>query len=493
MRKVNRYKRMSERLKLFTRDPLEERGEEPDRVGQSSVTNWLRTPLGALVAQPYFDHFSAIFLSQIFFPISRMWATAQVAEGSVEKYISEIGLKSSTKLERRLADLLVRFEKQRDLSVKADDKWREAFFGNVDASSKQLEILEKTRLFNRHQYNALRFKFLFPGWGRKISPIRWDVPGPDVLNEIYGTTPNESKSIVDLPKEMPHLTKSRQVRGSVGMDYWLEFQSPSVRIKDKVIARVHEPEGVTNPPTLIFGHGVCVEFDHWHGLVDEVEALVQMGIRVVRPEAPSHGRRTPMGRFGGELFIARTPIGPLDHFNAAVQEWGVLINWCRESSSGPVAIGGSSMGAMTAHLVADRARNWPSRLQPDAMILITHCSGVDEALFHGGLAKAWGIKEATIAAGWAPGEAEKYVALLAAPGPTAVPPENILSVLGTLDKVTPYAGGEALLDRWNVPLENRFRWRRGHYSVPITMMRNQSPLHKFRAIIQRIEESKNTG
>ena len=65
-------------------------------------------------------------------------------------------------------------------------------------------------------------------------------------------------------------------------------------------------------------------------------------------------------------------------------------------------------------------------------------------------------------------------------------PENIVTVLGAYDGVTPYAGARALIDRWGVPPANRFIWRRGHFSVPLTMLRNPAPLARFREVMARL-------
>jgi hypothetical protein len=201
----------------------------------------------------------------------------------------------------------------------------------------------------------------------------------------------------------------------------------------------------------------------------------------------NRGRRVPPGSFGGERFIATYPGGPLDHFSAAIMEWAVLLDWCRNTSQGPVAVGGSSLGSMTAHLVADRARQWPTRLHPDAMILITHSRGVEDAMNRGRLSEIWGVKAAALDVGWTPEAMKKFMALLDTRGPTVVAPEHVVSILGSLDDVTPYEEGIALLDGWKVPPENKFEWRRGHFSAPITMMRDHGPLYRFRAILERLQ------
>ncbi len=454
---------------------------------QTILNSWLRSPLGSLLAKPWFDRLSLKLLDRWYFPVSRMWAAARIADGSVEKFLSEIDFAASPSVEKKLGRILKQFETRRTLARQANDRWEAAFFGGTENSPEQLLDIEQERLERRHQYNEMRFKFLPLGISQKISPIKWQITTPEAAVQSYQSWLEQPQKMTDLPEDMPQVTKSRIFAGTVGPDYWLRFQSPSTRLNDVVTVRVHEPKNVDNPPTLIFGHGICVEFDHWRGLIDEVEALVEMGIRVVRPEAPSHGRRLPEGRFSGERFIATSPCGPIDHFSAAILEWAVLIDWCRSTSTGPVAVGGSSLGSMTAHLVADRAKHWPERFHPDAMILITHSRGVGDAMYRGRLSRVWGVQNQTAAAGWTPETTQKLMTLLETHGPTVVAPENVVSVLGYLDDVTPYDAGVALLDEWRVPPDNRFDWRRGHFSVPITMMRDHAPLVVFRKILERLQ------
>lgn len=274
--------------------------------------------------------------------------------------------------------------------------------------------------------------------------------------------------------------------GEVGTHYWLRFRSPSDRVGDTVYARVQEPEGVDNPPTLIFGHGVCVEFDHWHGLIDEVEAMCRLGIRVVRPEAPWHGRRVLPGEFGGEHFIGTSPFGPLDLFTAGLREWSVLMDWCRRNTTGPVAMGGSSLGALMSQLAAEKSRGWPEALRPDALLLITHCGRHEDAVIRGRLAQVWGLRQATRSKGWSDETLHRYLPLLDPVGPPVLDPANIVTVLGSRDDVTPFESGLALIDRWQVPEPNRFIWNRGHFTVPLTMMRDHAPLRRFKAILDRL-------
>ncbi len=449
------------------------------------VSKWLRSPLGALVAKPWFDRLTMKMLDRWYFPISRMWAAARASAGSVEKFIAEIGLPATPALKRKAASILREFETRRDQSKQADEKWQDAFFGDGEYSPEQLVGIEQARLDCRHQFNSMRSKFLRLGISQNISALKWQVPTLEEVSTSYEKWLEQPLELSHLPEYLPEVIKSKSFPGTVGTNYWLRFNSLSPLTNDVVTARVYEPNDEKNPPTLIYGHGICVEFDHWRGLIDEVEALVKMGIRVIRPEAPWHGRRTPLDRFGGERFIATSPRGPVDHFCAAILEWAVLIDWSRSSSSGPVALGGTSLGSMTAHLVADRARQWPARLHPDALLLITHSRGVGDAMFRGKLSDTWGIKAATTKLGWSSDMMQRYMALLETHGPTVVAPENIISILGNRDDVTPYNAAIDLLNEWGVPMENRFDWRRGHFSVPLTMIHDHTPLRKFVEILNR--------
>ncbi len=41
---------------------------------------WMRSPLGGLIARPWFDRVTLRFLSKRYFPLSRLWAAAGIAE-----------------------------------------------------------------------------------------------------------------------------------------------------------------------------------------------------------------------------------------------------------------------------------------------------------------------------------------------------------------------------------------------------------------------------
>ena len=454
---------------------------------QEVLVAGLRTPVGDLLARPWFDRLALNSIAYWFIPLSRLWAAARAAEGSVKRYFDEVGLEPTQNLQNRVERTLQHFEVVRRQVVEIEHQWEDVIFGSGASSREAAFNVERARLFNRSDYNNLRRIFIPLRLAAKVEPIKWQIPSPCEVGKAYDTLVDDPAKAFALPDPMPDVTVSHSVHKEDGThSYWLRFASPSARMGDQVIARVYEPVDGDNAPTLIFGHGICVEFDHWRGLVDEVEAMVKMGIRVVRPEAPWHGRRVPDGMYGGEKFIATAPAGALDLFTSAAREWSVLIDWFRDRTKAPIAIGGSSLGAMTAQVIADKAHYWPERLQPDAMFLVTHCGHIEDAVVHGQLAKIWGIAQATMQHGWRSDLIRHYLPLIEADGQPVIDPANIVTVLGDHDNVTPFDGATTLNDEWGLPPENRFVYRRGHFSIPLGMMRDHASLHRFQDILTRL-------
>ncbi len=453
---------------------------------QELLVDTLRTPIGDLVARPWFDRVALSSIAYWFFPLSRLWAAARAADGSVERFFDEAGVEPSNRLARLVARRLPRFETVRRDMVDVEHAWEDVIFGSNEPAPQDADRAEADRLAHRNAYNSLRRIFIPVRLSATVPPVAWNIPDPADVGEVYDDLVTDPTRAFAPPDPMPDVTVSHRVRNKTGESYWLRFASPASRMRDDVIARVYEPANEENAPTLIFGHGICVEFDHWHGLVDEVEALVDLGIRVVRPEAPWHGRRVPDGLYGGEKFIATAPAGALDLFTSAAREWSVIIDYFRRTTSAPIGIGGSSLGAMTSQIIADKARHWPERLRPDAMFLITHCGHIEDAVVHGKLAKVWGIAQATMDHGWRSDLIRRYMPLLDAEGSPVMEPGNIVSVLGDHDNVTPYDSARVLVDEWALPPENRFVSRRGHFSVPVGMMRDHASLVRLREIFEKL-------
>ncbi len=452
--------------------------------GRSATDTFVRGTAGLLLARPWFDSGVEYFLKRYFFPLSRLWAAAGVAKGSPERFFEAIPMSALFGSRRRVLKTLARFEKVRVKSKAMDDAWERVFFGNEEAGVDVRTASESSRLELRHQLGSMRRDFLFLTWN-DVPRVKYEMPSVEAVEAIYGGAFESIEPFVEPPETMPEISVSRPLPVHGGSDRWLRFASPSERLGDTVYARVHEPEGVFNPPTIIFGHGVCVDFDHWQGLIDEAQALRGRGIRVIRPEAPWHGRRVLPGQYGGEKLVSTFPEGPLDMFMGAAREWSVLAHWARATSSGSLAFGGSSLGALTAQFVTDCASHWPERLRPDALFLVTHCGGLSDAMHDGQLVNVWGDEKLFTMNGWSRERIKSYLDLLNPKDSLCVSPDNIVSVLGSQDAVTPFQSGRDLVSRWGVPEENLFIWNRGHFTVPMTMFRDDAPLERLLRIMHQ--------
>ena len=458
--------------------------KRPRHIASDRVMRFLRSPLSPFLTRPWLDRVILWVLEKWFFPLSRLWASARAAQGSVDDFCIEADIAPSPKRCDKAERILANFEHARVKNLMTEQVWQEYLFGNGEVTEQRLLIAEEMRLDTRTEYLMLRKQFRpFRKMIRQSIALR--PPTPEETHQRY---PDQAAfdAAFALPEQFPEVEESRRIPVPNGQDYWIRFKSPSDDMQDLAYARVHEPVGVKNPPTLIFGHGIFVEFDHLHNLIDEVAALTRMGIRVVRPEAPWHGRRVIPGHFGGERLLSTAPVGMIEFLAAQTREWAVWMDWCRKTSTGPVAIGGSSLGAQTAKSIAVRAKQWPKRLQPDALFMVTHCTHIAEAALDGALSDLWHLGDALRDRGWNKDLAREWLHKLDPEDTPVMPPEQIVSVMGSEDIVTPFASGEAHMDSWQVPQQNRFVYPRGHFTIPLGLIRDQEALRRLRSIFTQL-------
>lgn len=474
----------------LVRDTLKT-GAQPDMSRSVPTNSWNRQAqkvsdlLQRTAIGPWFDPIALYALKRWMFPLSRMWAAATVANGDVDQFVNELELSQRTPDRHRIAKALALTDEARAVSAATDQAWQRVFFDAPQSSSHHCQLIERARRGRRHEFYAARRHFRFLRTASS-SLAKQSIETPDETAERFGGIAEGTEHLAPVSGEMPTVTQSNVLERSHVTEQWLRFASPSKAMNDAATAHVYAPVGVNNPPTLIFGHGVCVEPEHWRGLVDEVATLVRLGIRVIRPEAPWHGYRTPKGYYGGERLIEVFPSAPLDAFSAALQEWSVLTHWARATSKGAVGFGGTSLGALMAQRAADESRHWPSTLRPDALFLITHSGNILQTIIEGDLTRLWGEPEKALEKGWDEETAARYLDVLN-PGPyLPVAGQNIVSVLGSRDTVTPFKSGKHLLDRWAVPDANRFIWWRGHFSVPLTLYHDPTPVKRFAEIMHRL-------
>lgn len=439
----------------------------------------IRSPLGALIARPWFHGLASWFLLRWYFPVSRLWAAASLAEGSLERFAEAIPQPAiGNRDRRRIESILEKTETARREAAEARAVWEEAFFGTERAPAAELVAIERRRRAASHAYMMGRFGFRFLR-RCKVPSARWEIPSSEAVEAAYGAYKEHPERAYAAPDPMPEVEASWVIPANIGRKYWLRFASPSKRIGGMAYATVHEPDDGEASATLVFGHGIGVENDLWRETVNSVLLLVRDGIRVIEITGPWHGLRAQRGHYGGEPFFATAPLGVLDLFTAEVPEMAVLIDWARRHGSPRVGLGGVSLGALVAQLALVHACHWPAACRPDAALLVTHAGHIEHTAAGGSLTKGLGLVGAMEAAGWTTDEFAGWRAMIDPIGEPALEAGKIISVLASRDDVTPFVSGRKLVRDWGIPPENLFILRQGHFSVPLALLRDRRPFARF--------------
>ena len=453
------------------------------RLGSRRLPPALSGAIGHLLLRPWFDAVALPGIVRWYFPLSRAWAAAAVSGLDVDRFRAEL---PQVELSARLAAVALRALAPRQHAYLAEAAaWEHLFFGAHDPSPGQLVAAERSRESAAHAFMAARSAFLPLHLRRAFPPVKWM---PSIEREVekrHEVRLHDPSQAFPAPP-IPEMTLSHRVPNLDGYVRWLRYKVEVAGTPDTAWARVIEPETITaDTPTLIFLHGVGVETEFWKADLGRVDSLARSGVRVVRPEAPYHGRRRCDGWFGGEPVLAYGLLGMLDLFLAWVGEIARLVAWARATSRGPVAVGGISLGALTSQLVAAVAGHWPAVMQPDALMLVGTTGDVVDAAMTGGLGRALGVVERLASQSWTAAALRRWAPLLEPQAPPIMPPESIVMVIGTSDSVTPFDGGVALAQRWHLPAENLFLRRQGHFSVALGLEHDTAPLDRVVAILRR--------
>lgn len=442
----------------------------------------LRTPLASVIAWPWFDRVALWSLTRWFLPVSRAWAAATVADGSLDRFLAEVPLAHLPAPARPLTELgLRRISKLVRLNEAALAAWEDAFFSVGDIEPVMLAELERARRSAAQSLMMGRTAVADLPIIGQVPRAKFAIPGRAEVESRFGAIADRPEIAYRMTGPAPAIERSRSIVWPDRLEYWLRFPSPHQPMGDTAWARVVEPIGAGDAPSLVLGHGLGVELEMLERSGDEDATLVAEGVRVVRLEAPWHNRRRRPGTYGGEPFVATQPLGALDLFAAEVREFAVLIGWCRAQGSRSVAVGGTSLGALASQLAASHAGAWPASMRPDALLLLTTSNDVAGLAFSSSLARGIGIDKALKAAGWTIDDIDRWRPILDPAATAPLPPENIVILLGQVDDVTPFPRGLAMAEAWKVPPENLFLRPQGHFSAAVGLVRDPAPLHRLAA------------
>jgi hypothetical protein len=433
----------------------------------------------------WLDPVGLLALRRLFFPLSRLWAAAGSAKTSVPRFIDEAHLSGSiVRRSRYLARMLERHHAVRQHAHEQEHAWQEAFFGSRQPDAESLALVEAKRLDAAHRLTMSKLDFYPLVLAGSQRQVKWQIASLRQTEAAYGHCLADPAKAYAFPDPVPLVEQSARIAGRFGPEWWIRFASPSQRMGDMAYAKISEPENPRNAPTVIIGNGVGMEPEMARGMVDAGQTMCQRGFRVIELTTPWHGRRCEPGWYGGEKFFATAPLGQLDLFAAQVRETAVVIDWCRRSFGGPIALAGISLGSFVAQLVATHSAHWPYRARPDALLLITHTGSMEEVVFESGLVEGIGIPAALAQAGWSQADMLRWAILMDPHGQPVLPGSRVVSILGTADRVTPIGGGLELARRWGIPTENLFVMRRGHFGTPLGLIRDDTPLRRLKTILE---------
>lgn len=438
-----------------------------------------RSPLGGLLARPWLDA-AGLFGLRRYMPLSRLWAAANTAKGGVTVFRDQVRSLPAFWSTFQLRPLLAHHDRLKRAADEAREAWETATFDPDQSSDPGPLDDRRRRAATLHQMTRGYFApMLFP---RRPALARWQIDPPGAVE----TDPSVLYRAAVDPKSVE--VSRRFVREGLA-EYWLRAPTPSPRLvarsgSEQLYARVIEPADGAACDALIFGSGLCLEFDLLATRSDPGRRLAAMGWRVIEPISPYHGLRAMPGFYGGEPFFALAPTGTLDLIAGQAVETGLLTAWARSRFGGTVSVAGISMTSFVAQQVVSRCSLWPIEARPDAAMLISHSGRLEDVTFSGELASLLGIDRALRDAGWTR-EALALISRAIDPAERpALAPERVVSVLGETDRWVPYDHGLALARQWKLPEENVFRYRLGHLGMPVQLTRDPAPFERLRQVLR---------
>lgn len=410
------------------------------------------------------------------FPAARLWAMANDAGGDFELFVE--GLPAAARKRGGGAVARKAFEAVGSLqkrSEEATEKWRATALEGEGAGVAEAES-DRRRAASRHIASQAP---LSAAVGRRHLPlVRWEMERP-------GAEPPDAAAF-DAPEDLDALRPGPSYSEGDMERRWLSGPAETELPGDKAYARVSWPRDKEIQGVVVIGSGVGVEWDAYVRMRREYDfpiGFARAGLAAIELASPGHGLRRAADRYGGEAFFAGAPVTSAAMLLAQVKETARLLAWGRREWGKPTAIFGISMSSFAAQLVLSHSGRWPERARPDGGYLMAH-SGDLIGVVRGSLAAALGIESAMADAGWTESTLAPWRAALAPTDRPAIAPERIISEIGRLDGVTPFADGSALADAWGLPPSNRFLRPHGHMGLPLRSMFDEGPADRLAEILR---------
>ncbi|AHZ21174.1 abhydrolase domain-containing 18 [Haloferax mediterranei ATCC 33500] len=461
-----------------------------DHLETPAVHRLMVSPVGRLLTTRPFEAFKIRSLPREF-AVVRARAAADAALGKGPRaYLHEVGAPPAPHLHDRIERALAAYAQLREEYDETMARWESVFWDGYESLPDERVAIER----ERRKISQKRAKptdiFGFLAKEHLVPSVQFEMPNPDDARtrwhheiaepeRLYGFT--EARAT----EEFPRVERSATVRGPGTVEYLLRFNSPSPHLSDRATARVYEPADVDDDlPTLVFHSGLGMFNDqlvYWPEEEYLARTLAPEGYRVILPDAPWHGRRELLGRYSGEPYIARAPVGFFTLYSAAALETAVLVDWARTEGAPTVGVGGVSLGGITALHVGGRCGDWPESMRPDLLFPVGMPGAIDQTLLVGRLTELLDIDSALDAAGWTGDVLHEFAPLLNPPKQPSFDADRVFSFIGTRDEIAPTRTARVLLDEWSVPEANRREWNCGHFGVLSNLIRGS----EFQTTVRR--------
>ncbi len=417
--------------------------------GPAARPPWLwRAPLAPLWLRPWYDALATWGVLRLHLPLSRAWAAAEAERGPAAA--------------RHQA---------------AEAAWRAAAFGAVAPDPVAFARLERARRRAATAWMSRRLRHPAALAGGPAAAFA--IERPDTVAARHEARLADPDAAFAPPAGVT-VARSHRLELTDREVRWLRFPAAD---GGTAWARLDSPRRHSGAPppkgTLIALHGICIEAELWPASPDSTDLALAAGWRVLRPEAPWHGRRRLPKTYGGEPLIARGPAGFLDFLALAVPELAVWTAWARPL--GPVVWAGVSLGALTAQKAAAAARTWPRESRPDGLLLVATAGDLAQAALGGSLGRGLGLRARLQAAGWREPELARWAPLLDPVTPPPLPSSRIGLLLGSADRLLPFAQGALLARRWDLPAARVTVRPQGHFSVALGLLAAPAPLRDLLA------------
>lgn len=455
------------------------------RSDRHSIRDAALRAAGPLLYRPWTDWAVLAALSHCYFPASRAWAAAEEARRDPQRFAEAIPMEPpQSRSARHMIERALDAAAERGRSYeRLEQQWQALFFAREEPQASRLRRLHHARSLAAWNHFLVRRAFMPLVLGRRIPAVRWDIVPEEEFEALLGglSRPCGGSLTHEGGLSLHHVRRSHAMIDDQGIRrYWINADGQG---EDRLWAQVAEPEGLRDPPTLVFLNGFGADTDIEASRIDPMEGLLRFGFRLVRPDGPWHGRRRVAGHYSGEPVLARAPLGLVDYLRRHALEAVRLVAWARRQGRGPVALGGVSLGALTAQLALGRDCEWPAVAQPDAAFLVAGAGDLSRLAFSSGFSRALGLAEALRHAGWDEKAFRRWDSLVRPADGPSLPPKRIVVALGRADGVCPFVGAKALAQRWKLPRENLFEKWQGHFTAYLGLTRDHRPFKRLADVL----------